>query len=101
MRRHGREAGTARRGLLLDAQVMKLVNEPLELGHGVVALVGGDSLIDGEGHGLDGGAHLPERVLIGLGDDLVLIDEHGAKFPGNALGRAWLMEKRQQFLLAL
>lgn len=47
-------------------QVVELVNEPLELGHGVVALVGGESLIDGEGHGLDCGAHLADGLLIVL-----------------------------------
>ena len=57
---------------------MELVDEPLELGHGVVALVGGEVLVDGEGHGFDGGAHLADGVLIGLGSSLVLIDEHGA-----------------------
>ncbi|TKS61887.1 MAG: hypothetical protein EWM72_00012 [Nitrospira sp.] len=57
---------------------MELVDEPLELGHGVVALVGGEALVDGEGHGFDGGAHLADGVLIGLGSSLVLIDEHGA-----------------------
>ena len=67
-----------RQGTLLGLQVVELIDEPLELGHGVVALVGGDSLIDGEGHGLDCGAHLADGVLIGLGGGVVLIDEHGA-----------------------
>ena len=80
---------------------MELINEPLELGHGVVALVGGESLIDGEGHGLDCGAHLADGVLIVLRGVLVQIDEHGAQFPGDALGRAWLMEEGEQFLLEL
>lgn len=67
-----------RRGRLLDLQVVELIDEALELGHGVVALVGGDLLIDGESHGFDGGAHLANCVLIGLGSGVVLIDEHGA-----------------------
>jgi hypothetical protein len=90
-----------RRGRLLDVQVVKLVNEPLELSHGMVALVDAESLIDGEGHGLDRGAHLAVGVLIGLGGGLVRIDEHGAQFPGDALGRAGLMEEGQKFLLPL
>ena len=48
-------------------QVVELIDEALELGHGVVALVGGDLLIDGESHGFDGVAHLTDGVLIGLG----------------------------------
>jgi hypothetical protein len=76
-------------------QVVELVNEPLELGHGVVALVGGDSLIDGKGHRLDGGAHLADGVLIDLGGSLILIDEQGTQFLGHALGRAGLMEEGQ------
>ena len=67
-----------RRGRLLDLQVVELIDEALELGHSVVALVGGDLLIDGESHGFDGGAHLANCVLIGLGSGVVLIDEHGA-----------------------
>ena len=43
-------------------QAVELIDEPLELGHGVVALVGGDLLIDGESHGFDGGAHLADGV---------------------------------------
>ena len=82
-------------------QVVELVNEPLELGDGVVALVGGGSLIDGESHGLDCGAHLADGVLIRRGGGLVLKDEHGAQFLGDALRRAWLMEEDQQFLLTL
>ena len=58
---------------------MELVNEPLELGHGVAALVGGDLLIDGEGHGFDGGAHLVNGVLIGLGGCRVRIDDSKAR----------------------
>ena len=88
-------------GRLLGLQVVELLDEPLELGHGVVALVGGKSLIDGEGHGLDCGAHLADGVLIVLRGVLVQIDEHGAQFPGDALGRAWLMEEGEQFLLEL
>ena len=52
---------------LLCLQIVELVDEPLELGHGVAALVDGDLLIDGEGHGFDGGAHLVNGVLIGRG----------------------------------
>jgi hypothetical protein len=89
------------RGRLLGLQVVELVDELLELGHGVVALVGAESLIDGEGHGLDCGAHLAVGVLIGLGGGLVRIDEHGAQFLGDALGRAGLMEDGQKFLLPL
>ena len=63
---------------LFHLQVVELIDEALELGHGVVALVGGDLLIDGESHGFDGGAHLANCVLIGLGSGVVLIDEHGA-----------------------
>ena len=66
------------RGRLLGLQVVELLDELLELGHGVVALVGAESLIDGEGHDLDCGAHLAVGVLIGLGGGLVRIDEHGA-----------------------
>ena len=66
------------RGRLFHLQVVELIDEALELGHGVVALVGGDLLIDGESHGFDGGAHLADGVLIGLGSGVVLIDEHGA-----------------------
>ena len=89
------------RGRLLGLQVVELVDELLELGHGVVALVGAESLIDGESHGLDCGAHLAVGVLIGLGGGLVRIDEHGTQFPGDALGRTGLMEEGQKFLLAL
>ena len=67
-----------RQGTLLDLQVVELINEALELGHGMAPLVGGDLLIDGESHGFDGGAHLADGVLIGLGSGVVLIDEHGA-----------------------
>lgn len=80
---------------------MKLIDEALELSHGVVALVGGESLIDGEGHGLDCGAHLADCVLIVLRGVLVQRDEHGAQLPGNALGCARLMEEDEQFLLEL
>ena len=66
------------RGRLFRLQVVELIDEPLELGYGVAALVDGDLLIDGEGHGFDGGAHLANCVLIGLGSGVVLIDEHGA-----------------------
>src|SRR5215468_1280544 len=94
-------AKTARAGRLVDVQIVELVNEPLKFSHGVLAMAGGESLIDGEGHGLDCGAHLADGVLISLGGGLVLIDVHGAQFPGGALGRAWLLEEGQQFLLAL
>ncbi len=67
-----------RQGALLDLQVVELIDEALELGHGVAALVGGDLLIDGENHSFDGSAHLADGVLIGLGSGVVLIDEHGA-----------------------
>jgi len=67
-----------RQGTLLDLQVVELIDEALELGHGVAALVGGDLLIDGESHSFDGSAHLADGVLIGLGSGVVLIDEHGA-----------------------
>ena len=90
-----------RRGRLLGLQVVELIDEPLELGHGVVALVGGESLINGEGHGLDCGAHLADSVLIVLRGVLVQRDEHHAQFPGNALGRTGLMEEGEQFLLEL
>lgn len=66
------------RGRLFRLYVVELIDEPLELGHGVVALVGGDLLVDGEGHGFCGGTHLVDGVLIGLGSAVVLIDEHGA-----------------------
>ncbi len=66
------------RGRLLHLQVVELIDEALDLGHGVVALVGRDLLIDGEGHGFDRGAHLADGVLIGLGSGVVLIDKHGA-----------------------
>ena len=78
---------------------MELIDEALELGHGVVALVGGESLIDGEGHGLDCGAHLTDCVSIVLRGVLVQRDEHGTQFPSNALGCARLMEEDKQFLL--
>ena len=81
---------------------MQLVDEPLELGHGVAALVGGDLLIDGEGHGFDGGAHLANGVLIGWGACLVGIhDQQGAQFTGDVFGRARVAEEGQKFLLAL
>ena len=56
---------------LFPLQIAELVDESLELGYGVAALVGGDLLIDGEGHGFDGGAHLVNGVLIGRGACLV------------------------------
>jgi hypothetical protein len=90
-----------RRGRLFGLQVVELLDETLELGYDVVALVGGESLIDGEGHGLDCGAHLADGDLIVLRGVLVQIDEHGAQFPGDALGRARLMEEGEQFLLEL
>lgn len=63
---------------------MELVDEPLEFCHGVAALVGGDLLIDGEGHGFDGGAHLVNGVLIGLGTCLIGIrDQQGVQFTGD------------------
>ena len=65
-------------GRLLGLQVVELLNEPLELGHSVAALVGSESLIDGEGHGFDCGAHLADAILIGPGSGVVLIHEHGA-----------------------
>ena len=81
---------------------MELVDEPLELGDGVVALVGSDLLVDGEGHGFDSGAHLVNGVLIGLGGCIVRIeDEQGTQFTGDAFGRVWLTEECQKFLLAL
>ena len=80
---------------------MELIDEALELGHGVVALVGGDLLIDGESHGFDGGAHLADGVSIVRRGVLVQRDEHGAQLPGDALGRAGLMEEVQEFLLSL
>ncbi len=81
---------------------MQLIDEPLELRYGVAALVGGDLLIDGEGHGFDGGAHLANGVLIGLGACLIGIhDQQGAQFTGDVFGRARLAEKGQEFLLAL
>ena len=86
---------------LLGLQVVELIDELLELGHGVAALVGGESLIDGEGHGLDCGAHLADSVLIVLRGLLVQRDELGAQFPGDALGCARLMEEGEQFLLEL
>jgi len=64
-------------GRLLGLQVVELLNEPLELGHSATALAWSESLIDGEGHGFDGGAHLADAVLIGLGSGVVLIHEHG------------------------
>jgi hypothetical protein len=54
---------------------VELVDEPLELGHGVVALVGSDLLIYGEAHGFDSGAHLVNGVLIGLGGSMVRIED--------------------------
>jgi hypothetical protein len=60
---------------------VKLVREPLKLGHGVAALVGGESLINGKDHGLDCRAHLADGVLIGLGSGLVRIDEYSTQFP--------------------
>jgi hypothetical protein len=80
---------------------VELIDEALELGHGVVALVGGDLLIDGESHGFDGGAHLADGVLIGRRGVLVQRDEHGAQFPGDALWCARLTEENEQFLLEL
>ena len=67
-----------RQGMLLSLQLVELIDEALELGHGVVALVSGNLLIDDESHGFDGGAHLADGVLIGLGSGVVLINEHGA-----------------------
>jgi hypothetical protein len=85
-----------RESRLFPLQVMQLVDEALELGHGVAALVGGDLLIDGEGHGFDGGAHLVNGVLIGWGACLVGIhDQQGAQFTGDDFGRARLAEERQ------
>ena len=46
-------ASDERRGRLLGLQVVELIDEPLELGHGMVALVEGELLINGEGHGPD------------------------------------------------
>ena len=94
--------GMGSTGRLFGLQVVELLDEPLELGHGVVALVGSDLLIDGEGHGFDGGAHLVNGVLIGLRGGWVRIeDEQGTQFMGDAFGRAWLTEESQKFLLAL
>jgi len=81
---------------------MQLIDEPLELGHGVAALVGGDLLIDGDGHGFDGGAHLVNGLLIGRGACLVgMHDEQGTQFTSDVFGCAGLAEEGQQFLLAL
>ena len=90
-----------RRGRLFHLQVMELIDEPLELGHDMVALVEGESLIDGEGHGPDCVAHLADGVSIVRRGVLVQRDEHGAQLPGNALGCARLMEEDEQFLLEL
>ena len=63
---------------LSGMQLVELVDESLELGRCVAALVGGDLLIDGDGHGCDGGAHLVNSVLIGRRACLVGIhDQHG------------------------
>ena len=87
---------------LFPLQPVQLVDEPLELGYGVAALVGGDLLIDGEDHGFDGGAHLVNGLLIGRGACLVGIhDQYGTQFTGDAFGRARLAEEGQQFLLPL
>ncbi len=68
----------------------------------MAALVGGDLLIDGEGHGFDGGARLANGVLIGWGACLLGIDgQQGTQFTGDDFGRARLAEEGQQFLLAL
>ncbi len=67
-----------RRGRLLGLQAVELIDEPLELGYGMVALVEGESLIDSKGHGPDCDAHLADGVSIALGSGVVLIDEHGA-----------------------
>lgn len=100
MARAGR-AGRREAGRLLGLQVVKLVDEALKLRDGMVALVAGEALIDGEGHRFDGGAHLADGVLIGLGGVPVRIDEDGTQFTGDALGGAGLMEDGQEFLLAL
>ena len=87
---------------LFPLQVVELVDEPLEFGHCVAALVDGDLLVDGDGHGFDGGAHLVNGVLIGRGACLVGIhDQQGTQFTGDAFRRARLAEEGQQFLLAL
>ncbi len=55
---------------------MELVNEPLELGQGVMtALSGCDLLIDGEGHRCHNVAHVPDDVLIILGGGRVRIED--------------------------
>jgi len=84
-------------------QVVELVNEPLELGHGVVALVGGDSLIDGEGDdqlpgdgmgcGLDGGKDL--RPALGI--EFVPVEAEEEAFEDSFRGGLWVLFPNGRF----
>ena len=46
-------------------EIVDLVDEQLEFRNGVAALLGSDMLVDGQGHGLGGIAHLAKSLLIG------------------------------------
>ena len=76
-------------------QAVELIDEPLELGYGMVTLVEGESLIDSKGHGPDCDAHLADGVSIVRRGVLVQRDEHGAQLTGNALRCARLMEENE------
>ena len=88
-------------GWLPRLEVMHLVDETLEFGDGVAALVGSHALVDGQGHGFSILAHVADRALIGLGSGLIVVHEHGAEFSGDLLGSPGLMEEGQELLPAL
>lgn len=80
---------------------MDLVDEALEFGDGVAALFGSHTVIDGQCHRFGGRAHLADSIFIGLGSDLIVVDEHGTKFSGYPFGSLGLLYEGQEFLLAL
>ena len=67
-------------------EVVYLVDEALEFGDGVAALVGSHTLVDGQDHSLGILAHVADGVLIGLRSGLIVVHEHGAEFSGDLLG---------------
>lgn len=82
-------------------EVVHLVDEPLKFSDDVAALLRSHVLINGQGHGLGIFTHVADRILVGLGRGLILVDEHGSEFSGDLLGSPRLMEERHELLPAL